>query len=163
MEPMALATFLAFLFVLIFLGIAFYLKVHHKAVAFLDQRSVLIAKELDEARSLREEAVALLADYKLRTKNAAHEAEAIVRQARDDAERMRAEAAAALQDMIERRSKSAENKIAQAEAQAIADVRAAATDVAIAAAQEVLSNRIAQGLGAQLVDKSIADLKNHLN
>lgn len=162
-DAYAIATFLAFVFVVLFFGIVVFLKVPKKLTAFLDQRAALIARELEEARKIREEALALLEDYKARTKNAGEEAQAIIVQAREDAERMKAEAKAALDDMVARRTKAAENKIAQAETQALNDVRAAATDVAIAAAQDVLTARVGQGLGSKLIDKSIADVKARLN
>lgn len=161
--PMEIATFIAFGFVTIFLIFVTWLRVPHKAMSWLDSRAAEIGKELNEARRLRDEAQALLDDYKKRTGNAEAEAKAIIEQAKVDAERMKAEARKALDDMIARRTKAAENKIAQAESQAIADVRAAAANVAIAAAQDVLSTRMGEGLGAQLIDKSIADVKTQLN
>jgi F-type H+-transporting ATPase subunit b len=161
--PLETATFLAFCFVATFLVFVTWLRVPHKAFGWLDARAAQIGKELDEARQLRDEAQALLEDYKKRAKNAEHEAKAIIEQAKLDAERMKEEAKKTLNDMVERRAKAAENKIAQAEAQAIADVRAAASNVAIAAAQDVLSARMGEGLGAKLIDKSIADVKSQLN
>lgn len=161
--PMQLATFLAFSFVVIFLIFITWLKVPHKIAGWLDQRAALISKELDEARRLRDEAHALLDDYRRRTKNAEKEAQAIIAQAKDDAVRLKEEAEKALTEMVARRTRSAENKIALAEAQAINDVRAAAANVAIAAAQEVLSARMQGNLSAQLIDKSIADIKARLN
>ncbi|MES2906634.1 MAG: ATP F0F1 synthase subunit B [Pseudomonadota bacterium] len=161
--PMQVATFLAFSFVITFLIFITWLKVPQKMAGWLDQRAMLISKELEEARRLRDEAQVLLQDYLQRTKNAEKEAQAIITQATEDATRLKDEAEKALADMVERRTKSAENKIAQAEAQAIADVRAAATNVAISAAQEVLTTRMKEGLGGQLIDTSIADIKTHLN
>ena len=161
--PMETATFIAFCFVTIFLIFVTWLRVPQKAMTWLDARAATIGKELEEARRLREEAQALLNDYKQRAKNAEGEAKAIVEQAKVDAERMTEEAKKTLSDMVERRTKSAENKIAQAEQQGIADVRAAAANVAISAAQEVLSTRMGEGLGSKLIDKSIADVKTQLN
>ena len=119
-EPYAVATFLAFVFVVLFLCIVVYLKVPRKIASFLDQRALLIGRELDDARRLRMEALALLEDYKTRTKNAEAEAQAILDQAKDDATRLRDEAQAALKDMVDRRTKAATIKISLAETQAIA-------------------------------------------
>jgi F-type H+-transporting ATPase subunit b len=162
-SPIEIATFLAFAFVATFLVFITFLKVPHKAANWLDQRAGRIAKELEEARRLRDEAQNLLDDYKKRAKNAESETNAIIEQAKADAQRMKDEAQKALKDTIERRTKVAENKIAQAEAQAILDVRSAAASVAIAAAQDVLGNRMREGLGAKLLDASIADVKAQLN
>lgn len=161
--PLETATFLALCFVTLFLIFVTWLRVPHKMMAWLDMRAAQIGKELEEARKLRNEAKDLLEDYKNRAKNAEFEAKAIIEQAKADAERMKDEAKKALSDMIARRTRTAENKIAQAEAQAIADVRAAASNVAIAAAQDVLSARMNEGLGHKLIDKSIADVKAQLN
>ncbi len=162
-EPIAVATFLALVFVVLFLCIVVYLKVPRKLASFLDQRALLISRELDDARRLRLEAMALLEDYKIRTKNAESEAQAILDQAKQDATRLHDEAQAALKDMVERRTKAATAKISLAETQAVADVRLAATNVAIAAAQDVLASRMSGGLGAQLIDASIKDVKARLN
>ncbi|WP_238182940.1 F0F1 ATP synthase subunit B family protein, partial [Methylobacterium trifolii] len=92
----------------------------------LDGRAKRVRHELDEAKRLREEAAAVLADYKRRRTEAEREAEAIVAGAREEAQRAAEEGHQRLNDFVARRTKAAETKIAQAEAQAQAQVRAAA-------------------------------------
>src|SRR5690242_6463421 len=107
----------------------------------LDERAVRIRNELDEARRLRDEAEQLLADYLRREHEAAAEAEAIVTHARQEAERLAAQAARDLDQSLVRRQRLAEERIAQAEARATAEVRGAAIDTTIAAAREVIADR----------------------
>jgi F-type H+-transporting ATPase subunit b len=149
--------FLAFLLILA------YYKVPALIAKALDDRAAGIRKELDEARRLREEAQALLADYQRRHRNAGQEAEAIVEQARREAEAFAAETRKSLAETVERRRKQAEDKIARAEAQATEDVRAAAVDMAIAAAEKILREKAAGASGAALIDESIRAIKTRLN
>lgn len=157
------ATFWATVALVIFLAIVFYIKVPGKITASLDDRANGIRKELDDARKLREEAQSLLADYQRKQREAETEAEGIVAAAKREAEMLREEANAKIEDYIARRTKVAEQKIALAEAQAAADVKAAAVDLAVAAAETVLAKQMTGKTAADLLDKSIADVKANLN
>src|ERR1700743_20160 len=110
---------------LLFLCLLVYLGVHRKVTDSLDQRQARIKGELDEARRLKEEAQALLAEFQRKGREAEQEAEAIVAGAKAEAERIAGEAKARMEDFVARRTKMAEEKITQAEAQAVADVRCA--------------------------------------
>jgi F-type H+-transporting ATPase subunit b len=147
----------------VFVLILLYYKVPALLAKALDDRAAGIRKELDEARRLREEAQALLADYQKRHRNAGQEAEAIVEQARREAETFAAETRKSLTESVERRRRQAEDKIARAEAQAVEDVRAAAVDMAVAAAEKILREKTAGAGGAALIDESIKTLKTRLN
>jgi F-type H+-transporting ATPase subunit b len=155
-------TWVAIAFV-IFLGILAYVGVHRTILDTLDKRSARIKSELDEARQLREEAKKLLADYQNKKGEAEREAEAIIAGAKADAERLAAEADAKLADFVTRRTKMAETKIAQAEAQAVADVRAAAAEAAVAAAEKVLTQAATGKVADALVTQGIADVQKKLN
>src|SRR5215510_8809711 len=146
-----------------FVGILLYYKVPALIAKALDDRAAGVRKELDEARRLREEAQALLADYQKKHRNAGQEAEAIVEAARREAEAFAAETRKSLAETVERRRKQAEDKIARAEAQAVDDVRAAAVDMAIAAAEKILREKAAGSAGSALIDESIRTLKTRLN
>jgi F-type H+-transporting ATPase subunit b len=148
---------------IIFLAIAWKMDAHTKLLNALDARSARIASDLSEAKRLREEAEAIVADYRKRQTAAEQEAKDIVSAAKADAERLAGEAKAKMEDFIARRTKMAETKIAQAEAQAIADVRAAAADVATSAAGAVLAD-LAKGSGADAFIKAgIDEVKAKLN
>ena len=92
-----------------------------KAVtAMLDDRADKIRQELEEAQRLREDAQATLASYQRRQRDALKEAEDIIAHAREEAERLRLHSTADLEAAMKRRETQAMDKIAQAEALALA-------------------------------------------
>lgn len=131
--------------------------------ASLDGRADKIRSQIEEARKLREEAQSLLADYQRKQRDALSEAESIVAQAKEEATRMRAQAQTDLEHSIERRKAQALDRIAQSEAQAIASVRNTAVDVAVAAAEKLITDQMNGDRQDALVDQSIKDLANRLN
>ncbi|MBN8936787.1 MAG: ATP F0F1 synthase subunit B [Rhizobiales bacterium] len=147
----------------IFVAIMLYVGAHKKIIEALDHRSARIKAELDEARRLRDEAASLLADYQRKQREAEHEAEAIVADARAEAERVAAEARTKMEEFVARRTKLAEAKIGQAEAQALADVRAAAADAAVSAAEAILRDAARGKVADDLIAQGIADVKTKLN
>lgn len=148
---------------LLFVGVLLYYGVPALIGKALDDRADRIRQELDEARRLREEAQALLADYQKKREAAEEEAKAIVEQARREADSLATETRKGLLESLERRSKLAEEKIARAETQAIAEVRSIAVDTAIAAAEKVLAGKVSAQSGAELIEQSIRGLKGKLN
>lgn len=148
---------------IIFFGLAWKMGAHTKIASALDARAVRIAAELAEAKRLREEAEAIVAEYRKRQASAEKEAQEIVAAAKADAERLAAEGKAKIEEFVARRTKMAETKIAQAEAQAIADVRAAAADVATSAAGRVLADLARGTAGDRLIASGISEIKSKLN
>ena len=128
----------------------------------LDERAARIGAELDEARKLREEAEALLAQYEERQSEAAAEAAVIVAHAKEEAERIAAQSARDLDDALARRQRLAEERITQAEQKALDEIRSVAVDVAIGAAREVIQSQIDEERGAALLDAAIAALPQRL-
>lgn len=145
-----------------FIGLIFYLKVPAKIIGALDGRADDIRNELDQARKLREEAQALLAEYQRKRRDAEKEAEDIIASAKREADSLASESKSKLDDYVTRRTKMAEQKIAQAEQQAIQDVKAIATERAIAASEIILTNKLSDG-GASLIKSSIAEVKAKLS
>ena len=136
--------------------------VRRSILGMLDERAMRIQGELDEARKLREEAEQLLADYQKKQREAAAEAQAIVAHAREEAERIAAQAARDLQQSLERRQRLAEERIAQAESKAMDEIRAAAVDMAIDAARQVIVSDLDERRGAAMLDAAIASLPQRL-
>lgn len=155
-------TWVAIAFLLL-MGVFAYVGVHRTVLSALDRRSARIKNELDDARRLKDEAARLLADYKARHASAEREAQDIIASAKAEAERIAAEAKAKMEDFVARRTKSAEGKIASAEAQAIADVRAAAADAAIAAASSILSKSVKGQLADELLAQGVSEVRSKLN
>jgi F-type H+-transporting ATPase subunit b len=145
------------------LAIFWKIGVHKTAVSALDDRATRIKSELDEAQRLKVEAEAVLAEAERRRRDAEKEAEEIVVAARADAERVAAEARNKAEEFVSRRTKMAETKIAQAEQQAVAEVRAAAADAAVAAAERVLRESVKGNVADDLVGRGIGEIKSKLN
>jgi F-type H+-transporting ATPase subunit b len=148
---------------LIFLGIMIYIKVPAMVSKSLDERAGRIQKELDEAKRLREEAQALLAEYQKKRKEAEQEAEAIVEAAKHEASVLAEEAHKRTEDYVARRTVVAEQKIGQAEREAIAEVRSNAVDLAVEAARKVLGDKVDTRADADLFKASLAEVKAKLN
>jgi F-type H+-transporting ATPase subunit b len=146
-----------------FVALLLYYKVPGMIGQALDQRAEAIKKELDEARRLRMEAQALLEDYRKKHGTAQQEADAIVAAARREAEAVATETRRSLKEMLERRTKLAEDKIARAEAQALGEVRAAAIEAAVGAAEKLIGAKLDPAASGALIQKGIADLGKKLN
>jgi len=155
-------TWVAIAFV-IFLGVLAYLGAHKMVMKSLDDRAARIKAELDEARRLKDDAAELLAEYQRKRQTAEAEAQDIIEGAKAEADRLATEAKGRIEDFVARRTALAETKIAQAEAQATADVRSAAADAAIAAAEKILSTEAKGKLAAELIAKGIEDVRKKLN
>ena len=147
----------------LFVGAVLYFGAHKKIAVALDARSEAIAQEIDEAKHLREEAEKVLADYREKQGNAAKEAQAIIDLASREAETLAAETSRSMKEHFERRMKLAEDKIGRAEADALRDVRAAAADVAVAAAQIVITDKLTAETADKLVQQGVDALKTKLN
>jgi F-type H+-transporting ATPase subunit b len=163
MDATALATFWVLISLLIFIGICLYVKVPAMVSKSLDTRAARISGELDEARKFREEAQALLAEYQKKRKEAEQEAAAIVEAAKREAEALADEARSRAEDYVTRRTAVAEQKIAQAEREAVAEVRSSAVDLAVEAARTLLAAKSDAKAGADLFKASLQEVKSKLN
>ena len=155
------ATFIALVAFLIFFGVLIYLKIPGMLLKALDTRSQEIAKELHDARRLREEAEKLLADYEAKRAAAESEAKAIVDAAKEQAAAVAEETRTQMMAAMARREKQAEDRIAQSGAKAADDVRAAAAEAAVAAAEKLLRERMTDASQAALVNAGVAELKRN--
>jgi F-type H+-transporting ATPase subunit b len=155
-------TWVAIAFVIL-MGVFAYFGVHRTVLKALDNRSARIKAELDDARRLKDEAATVLAESKNRRASAEREAEEIITSAKAEAERIAGEAKTKMEDFVARRTKTAESKIALAEAQALADVRAAAADAAVQAASTILSKSVKGEVADDLLSKGIAEVRQKLN
>jgi len=151
---------IAFVILMVLFG---YLGVFKKVTTALDHRADRIKAELDDATRLKQEAAKVLADYKARSATAEREAADIIANAKSEAERIATEAKAKVEDFVARRTKTAESKIALAEAQAVADVRAAAAEAAVQAASTILSQSVKGQVADDLLAKGIAEVRQKLN
>lgn len=144
---------------LIFLGLLWKMGAFRAIGSGLDSRAAAIGSELEQARALREEAEKVLAEYKRRQQEAEAEARAILDAAKREAAELSAEAGKRMEEFVARRTKLAETKIAQAEIQALADVRAAAADTAVKAAERLLAETVKGKTQDDLIASAIKDVK----
>jgi F-type H+-transporting ATPase subunit b len=147
----------------LFVGGMLYLGVHKKLAAALDARAASIAKELEEAKRLREEAEKVLADYRRKQGDVAKETKGIIDLASKEAEILAAETRRSMKEQFERRMKLAEDKIARAEAEALREVRAAAAEAAVTAARTIIAAKLTPEGADKLVSQGIDSLKGKLN
>jgi F-type H+-transporting ATPase subunit b len=152
------AHFWIFIALAVLIAILWRAKVPGMAFKALDDVGAKVQAQLDEAQRLRNEAEALLAEIKTRREEAERAAVAMLKTAEEDAVKMRIEAAEKLEEDIRRREALAERKIANAEAQAAAEVKAAAADLAAQTAEAVLAARIAAAKSDPLIDAGLKDL-----
>lgn len=139
-----------------------YLKLPQRLLAALDAKSAEIANELEQASKLREEAQALLADYETRRKSAEQQAEVILTEARETAQRLAEESRTAMQAQLERRTLQAESKIARAEEQLVGEVRAAITQLAVDAAGHLIETGMSAQQANAIIEQNISELKDRL-
>ncbi|MBB3383079.1 MULTISPECIES: F0F1 ATP synthase subunit B [unclassified Rhizobium] len=156
-------TFFAFVSLLIFLGLIVYLKVPGMMAKSLDDRADQIRNELAEAKRLREEAQHLLAEYQRKRKEAEAEAAHIVAAAEREAEMLTTEARKKTEEFVANRTALSEQKIKQAEADAMKAVRSAAVDLAIAAAESVLAKKADGSVQSGLFSDAVKEVKTRLN
>ena len=157
------ATFWATVALFIFLGIVFYYKVPGMITRSLDERAARIRDELEEARRLREEAQQLLAEYQRKRKDAEKEAGDIVAAAEREAGQLVEEARQRTEDYVARRTALAEQKIAQAERDAVNEVRASAVDIAVEAARRLLAGKVDGKVSGDLFRSSLDQVRTKLN
>jgi F-type H+-transporting ATPase subunit b len=155
-------SFFAMVALVIFLGMMVYFGVPRIIGKMLDGKIADIENSIADAKRLREEAAALLVEYEQKRVAAEAEAQGIVTAAQEEAKRLTEEAQASLAELVARRTKAVEDKIAQAEAQAVAEVRARSADIAIEAARTVLTDEM-RNRGGQVIDRAIADVGTRLN
>jgi len=162
-EPFYLHTtfFVAIAFVAFF--VIFGKKLFGAINASLDERAQKIQDQIEEATRLREEAQELLASYEKKQHEALKEAESIVSAAKDEAERLSVEAAEQLEASLKRSEQMAKDRIAQAETQAIAEVRTLAVNVAMEATKRILASEISDTKADALVDTAIKNMDGKLH
>jgi len=157
------ATFFALVGLVIFLGILIYIKVPGMMAKSLDERAANIRSDLDEAKKLREEAQALLAEYQKKRKQAEADAASIVASAEREAAALTEEARQKTEEFVARRNAVSEQKIKQAEADAVSAVRAAAVDLAIAAAESVIARKADAATQEALFRDAVGTVQTRLN
>jgi F-type H+-transporting ATPase subunit b len=153
------ATFFAFVAFALFFAALIWLGVPGMIMSALDARSAAIAKELHDARRMREEAEKLLADYQAKRAQAEAEAKTIVDTAKEKAAAVAEETRQSMMAAMARREKQVDDRIANAETKAVDEVRAAAAEAAIAAAERMIRERMNDDTQAALIEEGVGEMK----
>ena len=155
--------FVVLLAFLIFVGVLFYMGVPGKITGMLDARAVQIKADLEEARTLREEAKTILASYERKQREVQEQSDRIVASAREEAMAAATQAKADLKTAIARRLAAAQDQIASAEASALRQVRERAVSVAVAVAGDVLAKQMTADAAALSIDDAITQVEARLH
>jgi len=155
--------FIVLLAFILFILVLMYFKVPGMLGTMLDKRAEDIQSELNEARTLREEAQTLLASYERKQKEVQDQADRIVAHAKEEAGVAAEQAKVDLQKTIERRLLAAKDQIASAEALAVREVRDQAIAIAIGAANDVIAKKMTATEGNKLIDAAIAEVNAKLH
>jgi F-type H+-transporting ATPase subunit b len=145
----------------LFVALLVYFAVPRKIIAALDNRAENIQQELSEARRLREEAQSILADYQRKQRDAEAEAKDIIAQAEREAQAYAQETRRQFDEMLERRMRMADEKIARAESDAVAEVRSRAVDASVDAAEQIIADKLDDEKARALINQSVEQLKKH--
>jgi len=145
----------------LFVALLIYFAVPRKIIAALDKRAENIQQELSEARRLREEAQSILADYQRKQRDAEAEAKDIIAQAEREAQAYAQETRRQFDEMLERRMRMADEKIARAESDAVAEVRSRAVDASVDAAEQIIASKLDDEKARALINQSVEQLKKH--
>ncbi|WP_455478620.1 F0F1 ATP synthase subunit B [Bartonella sp. B10] len=161
-------TFWAFVGLVIFITLLVYFKIPKMAVSHLDARAKRIKDELDEALRLREEAQEMLAEYQRKHAEAERDAQEIIAAAKHEVESIIAESRIKAEEYVRNRNKLAEQKIAQAEVDAVRMVSSSAIDLAVSAACTLIAQELNSEKACKLIKESIAEeslnkMKAYLN
>jgi F-type H+-transporting ATPase subunit b len=146
----------------VFVGVLVMAGVHKFAWKALGDAGDKVRAQLAEADDLRAEAQRLLDNIKVEREAAEKHAAEMLANAEEMAKRLQVEANAKLAEQIERRGQLAERRIATAEAQATADVKAAAADLAAQMAEQILTRRLAGAKTDPLIDSAIRQMAGKL-
>jgi len=145
----------------LFIALVVYYAVPRRIISALDKRAESIQQELTEVRRLREEAQSILADYQRKQRDAEQEANDIIAQAEREAQAYAQETRQQFEDMLNRRVQMADEKIARAEAQAVAEVRSRAVDASVEATEQIIAEKLDTEKARALVEQSVDQLKKH--
>ena len=104
-----------------------------------------------------------MAEYQKKRKEAEKEAGDIVDAAKREAEMITTEAKKKTEEYVARRTALAEQKIAQAEADAMDEVRGSAVDMALAAATMIIGDKVKGDTATELFKKSLDEVKTRMN
>jgi F-type H+-transporting ATPase subunit b len=143
---------------LLMFGITFYIMrryVFGPVGAAIAKRRDDIAASIDEAERSRDEATALLDDYKVKLSEARKEADQLREQGRKEGERQGAQLVTAAQQQRDRVLSDSESQVNAQARQAASDLRDQVVDLALAAAGKVSGKTLTDADHRRLIEEAI--------
>lgn len=129
----------------------------------LDARSERIKNELDEAIRLKEEAQSILALYQRKQKKTLEEAEGILAHAQEEADFIRKNAEAKLEEELERRTDLALQKISRMQQNVVQEIHDSAVEITLNAARSLIAENLNRELGEDIIDNAMDEIQRKLH
>ncbi len=129
-------------------------------LSLIDERSLLIEKELNEAKSLKEEALEELRLALQNQKNVSDEAENLIKNAKETAKKIQEEANLKSIEIIKRKEEQAKQKILSLEAEAIKNIKGITTSIVIESSKTYIKQNLDNKENINLISKSSNEIRS---
>ena len=137
-------------------------KAKKAILSLLDERSLVIEKELNEAKSLKEEALEELRIALQNQKNVSDEAENLIKNAKETAQKIQEEANLKSLEMIKRKEEQAKQKILSLEAEAIRNIKEITSSIVIESSKTYIKQNLDNKENINLISKSSNEIKSYI-
>ena len=131
-------------------------------LSLLDERSLLIEKELNEAKSLKEEALEELRLALQNQKNVSDEAENLIKNAKETAKKIQEEANLKSIEIIKRKEEQAKQKILSLEAEAIKNIKKITSSIVIESSKTYIKQNLDDKENINLISKSSNEIRSSI-
>ena len=131
-------------------------------LSLLDERSLLIKKELNEAKSLKEEALEELRLALQNQKNVSDEAENLIKDAKETAKKIQEEANLKSLEIIKRKEEQVKQKILSLEAEALKNIKEITSRIVVDASKIYIKNNLDNKENLNLISKSSNEIKSSI-
>jgi len=131
-------------------------------LSLLDERSLLIEKELNEAKSLKEEALEELRLALQNQKNVSDEAENIIKNAKETAKKIQEEANLKSIEIIKRKEEQAKQKILSLEAEALKNIKEITSSIVIESSRTYIKQNLDNKENINLISKSSNEIRSSI-
>lgn len=128
--------------------------------SMLDNRSLLIENELNQAKSLKEEALEELRQTLQIQKNISEEADNLIKEAKENAKKIIEEAKVKSSEIIKRKEDQANQKILALETEAINNIKKISSNIIIESSKTYINQKLNAKEKANLITKSSNEIKS---
>ncbi len=156
------ATFWVAVSFFIFVGALIYLKVPGKINELLSNMINGIKKEIDESEKLRAETKTMLDEAQKKLDTADKEVSRILKQAKDDSEKLVLEMNEKFYNSSEIKKNAAQQKINQMKESAIKDIKNTSIQIAVESVKKIISTSVDKSKLDNLFDKNLEETKAEL-